>query len=166
MFEQRARPLRRQLRALTFLGVATPLALGALVAAFGVNDRAVPVALWIAGVLGIVQLIGSAWSLTAKWDDQYAYALQSIADNHRLSDDFKALGERPPSDLSELTTRAAVLDAENQTRSTLDYAQGLTDKEKRRGHRAALHQFQRQCATCGVKPTSMDASDCGTCGRF
>lgn len=166
MFERRARPLRWKLRALTFLGIATPLALGGLVAAFGVNDRAVPVALWIAGVLGIVQLIGSAWSLTAKWDDQYAYAIQSIADNHRLADDFKALGQRPPADLSELTTRAAVLDAENRTRSNQDYAQGLSDKEKRRGHRAALQQFQRKCATCGVVPTTMDAGDCGTCGKF
>lgn len=166
MFEQRAASLKWKLQALTFLGIAVPASVGGLVLAFGVDDRAVPIVLWVAGVLGIFQLVGSIASLVAKWEDGYAYALQSIASNHQLSDNFKELGERPPATLDELKTRAAFLDADNRHRSSLDYVQGLTDAEKRRGHRAALRQFRRQCATCGIIPESLKATTCGTCGDF
>jgi mobilome CxxCx(11)CxxC protein len=166
MFEHRAHSLRWKLRTLAFLGIAVPASVGALVLAFGVNDSAVPVVLTIAGILSILQLVGSIWSLTSKWEDQYAYALQSITANHRLSDSFKELGERPPATFDELKTRAAFLDADNGHRSGLDYQQGLTDAEKRRGHRAALRQFRKKCATCSIVPDSLEPTDCGTCGKF
>lgn len=165
IFERRARSLRWRLRALTFLGIAVPATVGGVIIAFGTNDQSLLVILWLAGILGLVQLIGSIWALVAKWDDAYAYALESIAENHRFSNSFASLGKNPPAP-DELRTRQDFLEADNGHRRDSDYKQGITEEEKRRGMRAGLLQFRRTCVACGEIPVSLRASDCGVCGQF
>ena len=95
IFEKRAFRLRRRLRILTFLGITVPLALGCTVASFGLKFRYLGLIIFLAAILGIIQLVGSAWALLAKWEDEYAYSLESTAANYRLSAKYTELGEIP-----------------------------------------------------------------------
>lgn len=163
IFEQRQHKFRKYLRGITFLGIAVPLSVGGVVGSFGINSRFLPYLLGVAGVLGVVQLILSLWAIVAKWDDELAYSLESMTDNNRLSAGFERLGKISPSDIK---LRFEILQAENQARINSDNKQGINDKEKRMGMRASLRQFQKECSGCGLKPTSMVASDCDVCGNF
>jgi len=165
IFEKRASKLRRRLRILTFLGIAVPLALGGTVASFGLDFKYLGLIILLAGILSIVQLIGSVWALVAKWEDEYAYSLESVVGNYGLSNKFKELGENPPQS-EELRIKISLLDAENRLRKDSDYKHVITEKEKRMGHRAALRQFHRACVACKEIPTSMKSSDCDVCGNF
>lgn len=165
IYEQRALRLRRQLRILTYLGMVVPGAVGLVVLSFG-NPSFLPIVLIVAGILGLVQFLGSVWSVVSRWDDSYAYALESVTSNYYLSDKYRELGEDPPSDLSAFETRLASLEKVDRPRRDADYRQGVTKEEKRMGMRAGLHKFQRECAQCGKAPPSMEPSGCDVCGNF
>ena len=165
IFEKRASKLRWRLKILTFLGIAVPLALGGVVVSFGLDFECLGFIIFIASSLGILQLIGSTWALVAKWEDEYAYSLESFTGNYSLSDKYKELGENP-SRCDELRIKIDLLDAENKIRKESDLKHGITDKEKRMGHRAALRQFRRACVECKKIPTSMKGSNCNVCGNY
>lgn len=165
IFEKRASRLRLPLRLLTFLGIAVPLALGGTIASFGLDFKYFELIIIITGILSITQLIGSLWALVAKWQDEYAYSLESIVVNYGLFNNYKELGENPPQ-LEEFKIKMNLLDTENRVREESDLKRGISEKRKRMGHRAALRQFQRVCVACGKIPTSMKATDCDVCGKF
>jgi mobilome CxxCx(11)CxxC protein len=165
IFEKRANKQRRKLRALTFLGILVPLSVGSIVISFGCNTRLVGSSIIVAGILGTVQIIGSGWALVAKWDDEYAYSLESAADNHNISVKYKELGENPPSPM-EFKIRYGLINAIDEIRNANDYKHGITDKEKRMGQRAALKQFSRACGACHEVPRSMKPTKCDACGNF
>jgi mobilome CxxCx(11)CxxC protein len=148
IFEKRASRLRWRLKLLTFLGIAVPLALGGTVASFGLDFKYLGFIVIVAGVLSITQLVGSLWTLVAKWQDEYAYSLESTVVNYGLSTNYKELGENPPQN-EELKIKTNLLDIENRVIEESDYKHGISEKEKRMGHRAALRQFRRACVTCG-----------------
>lgn len=166
IFRKRASKYRRLLRSLTFLGVAVPTAVGGIVLSFGVDFKYTSIVILIASILGLAQLILSLWSLVAKWDDTYAYSLESLSDNGKLSSLFQELAESPPNDRDEFRTRYDLLQAESRIRTERDNQQIITDKEKRYGMRASLRQFRRECVSCKQIPTSMEATDCDVCGNL
>ena len=166
IFEQRANQLRRNLRLLTFLGIVVPVSIGSIILSFGANISVLPLLLVIAGILSTIQLITSVWSLTAKWDDALAYATKSNSANKNLSLRYRDFGQSPPQDPGMLDLQFQLLQAEYQRQSIEDENQGVTEKEKRKGMRAGLREFQRPCVTCKKTPTSMTPSDCDTCGNF
>jgi mobilome CxxCx(11)CxxC protein len=165
IFEKRANRLRYQLRILTFLGIVAPLMAGAVVLAFG-KGALFPAILIPAGILGIVQVVGSLWSLVARWDDAYGYSVESMNANYRLSNHYQKLAENPPDSLPELQVQFGLLDREDEFRGAEDYKQAISEKEKRKGMRAALRKFRRECASCNRVPESMKPTDCPTCGQF
>lgn len=165
IFETRANRLRYQLRILTFLGIVVPLIAGAIVLTFG-KVALSPFLLIPAGILGITQVVGSLWSLVARWDDAYGYAIESLNSNYRLSNNYQRLAENPPEKLSELQIQYALIDREDEFRAAEDYKQAISEKEKRKGMRAALRKFRRQCSSCGQVPTSLTPTDCPVCGQF
>lgn len=165
IFEKRANKQRRKLQALTFLGILAPLLLGAIVLSFGNNTKLVNSLIIPASILGIIQLVGSVWALVAKWNDEYAYSLESAADNHAISNRFKSLGENPPAP-PKLKIHYDLINAIDEVRNANDYKHGITDEEKRLGQRAALIQFQRACGACRVIPQSMKPTKCDACGNF
>ena len=165
IFEKRANKLRYQLRILTFLGIVVPLMAGAIVLAFGQVVLS-PFILIPAGILGIIQVVGSLWSLVARWDDDYSYSIESLNSNYRLSNNYQRLAENPPGSSSELQIQFDLLDREDEFRSAEDYKQAISEKDLRKGMRAALRKFKRQCAGCRQVPISMKSSDCPICGHF
>jgi mobilome CxxCx(11)CxxC protein len=165
MFEHRQRRLRQKLRLVSFIGFAVPLTVGTAVLTFGTTGRGWVYILWIAGVLGGAQAVVSLWSLVARWDESLAHASESASANHDLSKRFRALAEIPP-DVATMSARLDILLAENTQREQADYKQDLTDKEKRRGHRAALRHFDKPCKACKQVPLSLTPTKCDICGDF
>lgn len=166
IFEQRAQSLRNRLRLLQFVGLAVPLLVGLIVLGFGTNTDYLPRVLLAAGVLGVVQGGYSLWALTQRWEDGLAYAQESASGNHRISREYKKLAQAFPGAGPERDLRLGILAAEDSQRTEQDYAQAITEPERRMGMRAALRQFQRQCAVCKSVPTSMTPTKCDVCGNF
>jgi mobilome CxxCx(11)CxxC protein len=136
-----------------------------MVLSFGNHTRLVSSLIIPASILGIIQLVGSVWALVAKWDDEYAYSLESAADNHNISNKYGELGNNPPAPV-EFKIRYDLISAIDDVRKANDYKRGITDKEKRIGHRAALRQYSRACGACHEIPQSMKPTKCDACGNF
>ena len=165
IFEDRARSLGRKTRSLEFLGLVVPVAMGGIVISFGTNFRYESITLAVAGILGTIQLIASVWALVASWRDNYAYAHESMNSNYRLAENFEELASNPPSK-PEAESKYQTLKAEDKVLRRRDQRQEITEKEKRKGMRAALRKYQRECAGCGEVPKSMSPSNCDVCGNF
>lgn len=163
IFESRARRLRWLVRLLTGLGLVLPVFAGAMYMTFGGLP---PVVLGIVGVLAVIQVVGSAWSLNARWDDSYSYCLESMTANYRLADSFERFARNPPDTLDKADWQYELLESEDRFRQDQDLKQGVSEKEKRKGMRAGLRKFKRECPACGSVPVSMEASDCDVCGNF
>ena len=105
------------------------------------------------------------WSLVQRWDDNFAYALESMSANRSFYEQFKELASETRGQ-EEANLRYQLLQRESQARSKEDEKQGFTDNEKRMGMCARLRQLQRECAACHQVPTSMTPTNCNVCGNF
>lgn len=101
VFGERARILRRRLRFLTFLGLALPASAGTAYMTYGHDSIPAKLSLWAAGALGVLQVVASVWSLTSRWEDDFAYALESLSSNRSLFQKYRTLADSPPSDQAE-----------------------------------------------------------------
>jgi mobilome CxxCx(11)CxxC protein len=166
LFLRRSRFYKNQLLALSFAGIAFPLLVGGVALAFGLKARSLPYILSIAAVVGVVQLLVSALSITYGWADRLAYASESAADNFALATKFRELGSLGPAPPENMDVRFVEVRAQDDARRLSDARQGVSEKELRYGHRAGLRQHRRACSGCGKIPDSMKASECDVCGRF
>lgn len=163
IFERRARALAKQRRLINFLGLASPLVIGAFAAAFTLDSAALRyVVVPIAGAFSVVQAVVSAWAIVARWDERYDYAVAATKANTRLTGEFDTLAAAPRIAAREVES----LRAEYARQEREDTAQHITDREKRYAMRSALFQYQSKCATCGVIPKNMTPSTCDSCGNF
>ena len=166
VFERRAKTLRNRLRSLTFLGIAVPSVVGAAFMAFGAKSSLTGALLGLASLLGLVQVIGSIWSLTYRWDDDFAYAMESMSANRSFHEKFKSLADNLPSSAEEADFKFEILQTESNSRSEADMKQHVTEDEKRYGLRAALRNLHSACTQCKQIPTSLTPSNCDICGNF
>jgi mobilome CxxCx(11)CxxC protein len=166
LFVRRARRYRWGIRWLAFIGIAGPLLIGGVVVGFGTNPAHLKLLLGAVAIVSIVTLIMSAWSLATSWPENLEYAITSSVDNLELSPRFRELAETAVAPPADLEIRYAALRARDDSRRGADYAKGVSEKERRYGHRAGLVQFQRECAGCKQTPVSMTPSKCEICGRF
>ena len=164
-FEKRRQRVGRLLRLNNFVHLVVPLAVGASALAFGIAAASWEIVIWIAGALGVAQVIASLWVLNERLEERLAHASESASANHDLSRRFRILAENPP-DVAEFSRRLELLTAENLQREQADYKQDIMEREKREGHRAALRQFNTKCPRCGEVPSSMASSKCDVCGNF
>lgn len=163
IFEKRANKLQLLRTWITFLGIVTPVIVGGSVLAFGVEAEALPYFLVVAGIVGIAQLTLSTWSIVARWDERYGYAIESARDNTRLYNEFKMLADRQPFDLEEKHSKALEL---YNAREFQDIAQNISDKEKRFANRESLKYYKKPCQVCSSVPKTSKPSKCDGCGNF
>lgn len=166
LFLKRSQKYNALLRALSFVGIGVPLLVGAVVLAFGSNSQLLKPVIAFAAILGILQLVFSAWSLTFSWADCLQYSQESAAGNFNISQRLKELAEQAENPPDNFEALVADLKARDEERQRQDSKQAVTQKELRYAHRAGLRQFNRQCAKCGKVPTSIEPTDCDICGRF
>ncbi|MBQ0895672.1 hypothetical protein KBX37_21675 [Micromonospora sp. U56] len=165
IFGYRAEKLKRRLQLLTFVALAVPIVVGGLALAYGAGFRFLHLAVAIGALVGLVQLVISLWSVVATWVEEYGYSAASLVDNSQIAQELEELANEPL-ELDELRQRYVALKARDTARRAQDYTHGVTDQEKRRGHRSALRDRGRKCAGCGEVPTSIKPSTCGVCGDF
>lgn len=166
IFEARALKYRKQLNWLSYLGIAVPAIFGAMVAAWGKSALDNKLLMFVVAATGVVQVGMSVLALIHHWSEEHAYSNQSASVNFQLSDEFKLLSPLLNTPTLSLRKDFDRLVAQDQIQTSLDNKKHVTDSEKRRGHRNALWQFQRQCASCGIQPTDMKPTTCTTCGDF
>jgi mobilome CxxCx(11)CxxC protein len=163
IFEKRARKLKSLRTWITFLGIVTPVIVGGTVLAFGSNAKVLPYFLTAAGVVGLIQLILSTWSIVARWDETYEYSIESARENTELFNQFKKLADHKPSDMAvELDDAVKVY----EQREFKDIGQSLSDKEKRFANRETLRYYQKPCHICKETPKTVKPSKCDGCGNF
>lgn len=162
LFKRRYRTYRFWLRVLLFVGLATPLTVGALALSFGLK----PWVITIASIIGILQTILSLWAVVHKLDDAAVYSNKSGTDNDSLAENYRSLGKNPPTQKTKFMHKYELLETRRSIISEFDAEQGITAKELRMAHRAGLREFQRKCVACQTVPTDMKSTNCGVCGRF
>src|ERR1043166_1210526 len=143
IFERRARSVRRRVRLIAFLGIAAPAALGSTVALVGTKSQYAETAIWLAGIIGALQVAASIWSLVSSWDSDLAYDIESKSENYRLSEELEKLGKATTLTDDEFELEMQLLETQAELRAQLDSRVDVNDKEKRMGLRAALRPFQR-----------------------
>jgi mobilome CxxCx(11)CxxC protein len=166
IFEKRAGKIRMKIAILSFLGIAGPASVGAIVATFKLSLQNVEYVLLIAGIIAAIQLLLSIWSLVSKWNDSFSYYLESKATNYRLSKRYDDLCKTTTLSEHDFDVQFGELEKEAELRATLDNQYDVKDAEKRMGMRYGLRKYQRECAGCGKVPKSMKATDCDICGNY
>ena len=166
IFQKRSKFYTNCLQILSFAGLIVPATIGAVVLSFGLKDTSLPNLMWTAGILGIIQLGVSIWSLVANWPENLQYSHESASENFELANKFKDIASTAPDPPLDLELRVAELKARDAARQAADMKRGLDAKEIRYGHRAGLRQFRRDCSGCNQTPTSMESTNCNICGRF
>jgi mobilome CxxCx(11)CxxC protein len=169
IFQKRARKYRRLVQVLTFFGMAIPGVVGGIVLASLLHANLLEGLIFIAGALGVVQLVFSIWSVVANWPENLEYSATAGAANIHLSNKLKALADQaasPPADFDVMYTELIAMD---EAQNDLDNRRDITDAEKMYGHRAALRQFSLKCTACGEVPVSMKMAffswnRCPVCG--
>lgn len=163
IFEKRSHKYRIGLRLISFFGIAVPLCIGALIMSFNLRPEVLKYILFIAGVLGVFQLIASLWSIIARWEERYSSAMTAIKRNTDLRNKWERIAKKTG---NILDSEFEALLKEDKEQEILDLDNGITEMEKRLGMRAGLFHYKRPCATCNQVPTSMVASGCDTCGNY
>lgn len=166
IFEKRAKSLRKYIQMLTFLGIAVPASIGAIIGSFNLSQSLQQIIVAIAALLALLQLTITIWSVVAKWNDNLAFYLESKSSNYRLASEYERLARSTDWSAEEFETRYQVLEAEGNIRTGQDNQIDLDEKEKRMGMRAGLRQYQRLCAGCGKIPIDMEPTNCPVCGKF
>lgn len=169
IFQRRARVLKRKLQLVTYFGLVVPIVIGLLVLGYG-KFKELALVISIGTAIGIVQAAISLWSIVGEWVDQYSYAASSASANEALATNFRDLGKDLPATVDELRTLYGKLQVADEAQRGKDVQQGIKGAEERMGMRAALRNFQRQCAGCKKVPTTMKPpkkpTKCGVCGDF
>jgi len=163
IFERRAVKLKSLRTWITFLGIVTPVIVGGTVLSFGSDAKVLPYFLTVAGVVGLIQLILSTWSIVARWDESYEYAIESARENTELFNLFKKLADNKPTDIQNKFEDAI---NKYEEREFKDIGQSLSDKEKRFATREALRYYQKPCHICKRTPQTIKPSKCDGCGNF
>ena len=166
IYSNRSRLLSKLLKANNFLGIIVPVMVGGIVTSYSISDENLQIIIWTAATFSLIQLFLSVMSLSYKWDDSYAYYLESCTDNSTISNDYMQLAKFPPKKILEFKAKKQFIDLKYDIRSSGDSKYPLSEKEKRRGMKFSLRNFRRSCAGCGIVPTDMNSTDCGVCGNF
>ena len=151
---------------LTFAGIAIPAVVGGIAAGGIPLPWLLPVALVVAAVLGVAQLVASIWALAADWSGSFAQATQSMTANQQLTDAYKRLAENPPDDLTQFQRELGLVRAQDLAQQDRDRLEQVVGAEERMGLRAALRERRQACTACNVVPTSMKPTECEVCGDF
>ncbi|EGQ7830880.1 mobilome CxxCx(11)CxxC protein [Vibrio parahaemolyticus] len=167
IFEARANRLKTLRAWITFLGIVFPVVVGGAYTSFGQNSDLMSGILIIAGIMGIVQMILSTWSLVSGWDLQYESAINSLQANTTNFNRCKRFGKTVfKSDAEFLTAFEAISNAVEQ-QELVDITQHISVKEKHYAHQSALSYYNRACVVCETNPNEANMNqECPSCGQL
>ena len=146
------------------LGVLIPVFLGGITASYYTNSSVMTLALFFTAPLAIAQLglstalivLGSDRKLTDYTEKAVGYSL--------LNSEFEHLAKFPDTDYNSYSKKYEIL--LERERALSKGNSNLKDKELRKGMRAGLRNYRRECVGCKTTPTSMTSTKCDVCGNF
>lgn len=163
IFQKREARLKTLRVLITFLGIAIPISLGGVAAAAGADWKALPTLITLAGALTVAQLVLSSWSVVARWDEQYAAAVDGMLAHTSLFNKWKDLASDKSAQFADsFKSLKAAWEYQEQT----DMRQSISDKEMRYAAREAYFYFKKPCHVCKNIPNSRKPTDCEGCGNF
>lgn len=166
IFERRAKRFQIGRIWITFLGIVVPVVVGSIVMSFGTDSNSLKYFIFVAGVVTMIQLILSTWSIVSRWDEKYEYAMNSVAENTRLYNDWENYRKRKISNTNESEEIFNEILSRTEKQEFNDIKQNVSDKEKRFANRSALFYFKQECHVCNEIPTTMTPCKCAGCGNF
>lgn len=166
VFGQRIRKYEKRNKLLKFSGIVMPLILGGIAGAYGSESVILPILITALAPLGVFQLTISLAAIIWDWDKELSYAYEASQSYNYLSSRFTDMAKRPPPDYTEFEKAHAVLKTEYALREQQDEKHKMSEREERKGMRAGLRQYQKQCAGCSIAPLSMESTNCSVCGNF
>lgn len=165
IFSKKASINNKLLSALKILGLIIPFIIGTI-ALGGTDSKFISALIYVGGFLMTFQAVISAFAIFVKWDDNYAYYIESKIDRANLSEDFKELANISSASIEELKLNYSVLKAKLKSREAQDAKYDLMDWELKMGMRSALREFQSNCVGCKKVPLSMEPTKCEICGNY
>ncbi len=166
IFEKRASKLKTKSSILNFFGIATPAMLGTMIATYNLDNNTEEAIKFIAGTIGLFQLLLTIWSIVEGWGDKASSYTESKSTNYSIAKRLKYLEQNTTISRNEYNSELAVIEKEIDIRSSIDARHDITDEEKRMGMRYGLRKYQRPCAGCNIVPIEMKPTSCGVCGKF
>lgn len=164
IFEKRAKDIGRRLKAITFLGLLSPVLAGGIAMTFSAESSFLNKIVFPAlSIVLLSQSVLSLLSLCYKWEEKHSYSLWAIKNNNKLFNKFSRLSGESDAAIAK---KISDYEDEYDHQEAEDSSQGITDKEERYGMRKTLIYFGKACKTCNEKPTSIKPTDCDTCGNF
>lgn len=166
IFQRKKRIYLRRLQQVTVLGVIVPAFGYGGIGITGITSAWAPFILAVGGILGVLQALLSGAAIAYSWQESYAYAAESEADNEALSSELADLARNSPVDDATFRSRLATLDSRAAHRTAGDLRQDISPEERRAGHRQALFHFRRKCGACDIVPSELKPTTCDACGNF
>ena len=166
IFKNRHDGYKRKTLFVAAINMIVPSLFGAIYISFGANILTKDISVFVCAVLGFVSICTTVMSFVLRWQEKLTESQKNMIDNYSMYERYKNIAtdigleaDKFESIFMELSFEGKYIDRESLESE-------ITDKEKRRGHRAALIQSQRSCASCNIKPDSMKSSKCNICGNF
>ena len=140
---------------------------GGVVLSFSNYPALLPYVLPVVGIATVAQLVLSVWALVNKWDNAYQESVSANNQNAELQAEWEGVINAPADNIGPEYERVR---RQHLKQAQRDEQQNVSDKERRRGMRAALFKFQTACAVCKRVPSSrkFEQTDmsCDCCGNF
>jgi mobilome CxxCx(11)CxxC protein len=146
------------------LGILIPVLIGALLTSYYNEKKITDLVIIIATPLSIIQLVLSVYLVLIKSDLKQTTYSNLAAEYSLLNSEFDNLANFPPQVQVEFKSRYDIL--LERERGIAKSSISIKDKELRMGMRYGLREYQRSCAGCNKRPTSMKATECDICGNF
>lgn len=166
IFKKRYDGYKNKTLSIATINLLVPSIFGAIYISFGANILTKELSISICAGLGFISICATVISFILRWQEKVTESQKNMIDNYGMYEkyydiaiDTSLIKEKFEEIYFQLSQEGKYID-----RASLEAE--ISDKEKRRGHRAALIQLQRDCVSCNVKPKSMKSSKCNVCGNF
>lgn len=166
LFDKRAQKYSVRIRLLNVVGLLVPALIGVTAINYKDSNDLLKDIIPIAGIVMTIQFGVSIWSVLFDWANGLSYSYEASQDYNSFWVRYKKLSQYPPTDFEKFKTHADLLNTEVLKRNQQDSKYNIKDWELRRGHRAALREYQMECSGCKTKPLSLKSTECDVCGNF
>ncbi|WP_407121588.1 mobilome CxxCx(11)CxxC protein [Bradyrhizobium sp. STM 3561] len=169
VFQRRAAKLKRWMQARDFSAVAIPV-ITAFVATTDFVDKLgsfKAIALGVLAFAVLMQVLLSAWSLIARWDEERSYSLRALRDANDMEVNWREIAKNlVAGDIEEAFEFAR---SQQKVIDSHDIGKEISEDERRIGLRAGLKEVPRPCVECKKIPATIDVpkhvvKPCPVCG--
>ncbi len=166
IFKTREAQLNKYLRRCCALNILVPSLLGTIYICFGVNLLGKDFCIAVTTVLSFFLMAMTLVAYLLKWQEKWYESRQNMIDNYCMYEKYKDIADDLTLNQCEFESTYNKFKIDSKYIDKRSVESEITDREKIFGHRNALIQFRRKCASCGKVPEDMNPTPCLICGQF